>query len=73
VQIPVEDAFEVVDPLLDTNYITGRMPYFGVSSVGVPLTAVVNMETGTIIASELDGPVLTASQIVTLAEEANTD
>ena len=49
------------------------MPYFGVSSIGVPLTAVVDMETGIIVASELDGPVLTPSGIVSLAEEANAD
>ena len=49
------------------------MPYFGVSSIGVPLTAVVDMKTGVIIASELDGPVLTAAQVVTLVEEANAD
>jgi len=49
------------------------MPYFGESSVGVPLTAVVDMETGIIIASELDGSPLTAAQVVSLAEEANAD
>jgi len=49
------------------------MPYFGVSSIGVPLTAVVDMETGIIVASEIDGPALTATQIVTLVEAANAD
>jgi hypothetical protein len=49
------------------------MPYFGVSSIGVPLTAVVDMETGIIMASELDGPLLSTSQIVSLAQEANSD
>jgi hypothetical protein len=49
------------------------MPYFGVSSIGVPLTAVVDMETGLILASEVDGPVLTTTQIVSLVEGANAD
>jgi hypothetical protein len=49
------------------------MPWFGVSSIGVPLTAVVNMETGIIVASELDGPLLNPQQIVNLVEEANAD
>jgi len=49
------------------------MPWFGVSSIGVPLTAVVDMETGIIIASELDGPLLNTGQIVSLAQEANSD
>jgi hypothetical protein len=72
-EVPVETAYSAVQAYIDPTYITGRMPWFGVSSIGVPLTAVVDMETGIIIASELDGPLLNPSQIVSLAEEANSD
>lgn len=72
-ELPIESAYAAIQSLLDANYVTGRMPYFGVSSIGVPLTAVVDMETGIILASELDGPLLTPAQIVTLAEQANSD
>jgi hypothetical protein len=72
-ELPIETAYSSVGSLIDANYFTGRMPWFGVSSIGVPLTAVVDMETGIILASEVDGPLLTTTQIVTLVEEANAD
>ena len=71
--LAIETAYSTVSPLIDANYVTGRMPYFGISSIGVPLTAVVDMETGLILASEVDGPVLTTTQIVSLVEQANND
>ena len=73
VELPVATAYATVGPLIEANYYTGRMPWFGVETIGVPLTAVVDMETGEILASEVDGPMLTTTDIVSYVEAANAD